>query len=65
MDMAEQDKQPQADSRNLKPGDQAPPGTAGTGEALCPACGGRGNLDGRPCPECVGTGIITQGIGGA
>lgn len=51
--------------RAMRPGDQAPPGTPGTGEALCPACGGSGKLSGQPCPDCNGTGVIVQGIGGA
>ncbi|MGE5514546.1 MAG: hypothetical protein ACM31D_01870 [Bacteroidota bacterium] len=63
--MTHNDKQPQENTRFSKPGDQAPPGTPGTGEALCPTCGGRGTLDGRPCVDCAGTGIVTQGIGGA
>jgi DnaJ-class molecular chaperone len=48
-----------------KPGDQAPPGTAGTGEALCPVCGGSGRVDGTTCENCRGTGKIVEGIGGA
>ena len=49
-----------------RPGDQAPPGTPGTGENVCPRCGGRGRLDaGERCPECNGTGRVTTGIGGA
>lgn len=48
----------------LRPGDQAPAGTPGTGEDICPACGGGGRLAGRACPECQGTGRITVGIGG-
>lgn len=49
----------------LKPGDQAEPGTPGTGEDLCPECGGSGRLDdGRPCRNCGGTGKVIQGIGG-
>ena len=48
------------------PGDQAPPGTSGTGENVCPRCGGRGRLDaGQRCPDCDGTGRVTTGIGGA
>lgn len=50
-------------------GDQAPPGTPGTGENVCPRCGGSGRLQAgsgdRPCPECDGTGHVTTGIGGA
>ena len=46
------------------PGDEAPPGTPGTGENLCPRCNGSGRIDGRPCPECDGTGRIVEGIGG-
>lgn len=51
--------------KSTKPGDQAPPGTPGTGEALCPACGGSGRIGAQPCEQCDGTGIVTQGIGGA
>lgn len=47
-----------------KPGDEAPPGTLGTGENLCPACSGCGKVDGNHCPECKGTGKVTTGIGG-
>jgi DnaJ-class molecular chaperone len=49
----------------MAPGDEAPPGTPGTGEDLCRACGGTGILNGSPCPECEGTGKVTVGIGGA
>jgi DnaJ-class molecular chaperone len=47
------------------PGDEAEPGTPGTGEALCPRCGGSGDVDGEICPECEGSGRVVQGIGGA
>ena len=49
----------------LNPGDQAAPGTPGTGENLCPVCGGSGNVDGSPCENCGGSGKIIAGIGGA
>ncbi|AVS71632.1 hypothetical protein C8247_15190 [Paracidovorax avenae] len=49
----------------LAPGDEAAPGTPGTGENLCPACGGTGRRAGAPCTECAGTGRVTVGIGGA
>jgi hypothetical protein len=48
----------------MRPGDQAPPGTPGTGEDICHTCQGRGIRDGRPCPECQGTGRVTVGLGG-
>ena len=48
----------------LKPGDEAAPGTPGTGEDICPKCKGSGRLDGKSCPNCAGTGRITEGIGG-
>ena len=49
----------------MEPGDEAPAGTPGTGEGLCPVCGGRGRDDaGKTCTECDGTGKITVGIGG-
>jgi hypothetical protein len=47
------------------PGDDAPAGTPGTGEAVCRCCGGSGRMaDGQACAECGGTGRVTQGIGG-
>ncbi len=47
------------------PGDEARPGTPGTGEDICPTCGGDGRTDDAECPECEGTGRIIRGIGGA
>ncbi|MEH2517153.1 putative RNA-binding Zn-ribbon protein involved in translation (DUF1610 family) [Bradyrhizobium sp. AZCC 1610] len=49
----------------LNPGDEAARGTPGTGDDICPECGGEGRIDGSPCPNCGGGGIITRAIGGA
>lgn len=50
----------------LRPGDEAAPGTPGTGESVCRECGGTGRIgDDRTCPVCQGTGKVTVGIGGA
>jgi RecJ-like exonuclease len=49
----------------LNPGDEAAPGTPGTGENLCPQCSGSGRVDGGECPTCDGTGKVIDGIGGA
>lgn len=49
----------------LNPGDEAPPGTPGTGEDVCPECEGSGKKEGRPCGNCGGTGRVIRGIGGA
>ena len=50
----------------LAPGDEAAPGTPGTGENVCRVCGGTGQCGNTgPCPECAGTGRVTVGIGGA
>ena len=50
---------------DLNPGDDAAPGTPGAGEDICDACAGRGTLaDGKPCPQCGGTGRVMEGIGG-
>lgn len=56
---------PSAASSGAKPGDEAPPGTPGTGDNTCRACAGTGRKDGQPCPECRGTGVVNAGIGGA
>jgi hypothetical protein len=50
---------------DMNPGDQAPKGTPGTGENLCPECSGKGRIDGKPCASCGGTGIVVEGVGGA
>ncbi|WP_173655689.1 hypothetical protein [Sphingomonas turrisvirgatae] len=49
----------------LNSGDDAAPGTPGTGENVCPRCRGTGRLDDADCPECGGTGKVVEGIGGA
>ena len=51
-------------SEPLKPGDEAAPGTPGTGENICRRCGGSGEQDGEACPVCGGTGKITEGLAG-
>jgi hypothetical protein len=56
---------PGAPTPPMAPGDEAIPGTPGTGEDICRACGGSGKLNGGACPECEGTGKVTVGIGGA
>ena len=49
---------------NEAPGDEAAPGTPGTGENLCRHCNGTGKHDGRPCGMCRGTGKVTEGLAG-
>ena len=46
------------------PGDEAPPGTPGTGESICRDCGGSGQVAGSACKTCEGTGKVTAGLGG-
>lgn len=56
---------PTGPANHLKPGDEALPGTPGSGEDICGDCSGTGKLKGgAECPTCEGTGRITQGIGG-
>jgi hypothetical protein len=55
---------PRRQRDNLNPGDQAPAGTPGTGEDLCPKCSGSGRIDDKECENCGGTGIIIAGISG-
>ena len=56
---------PPAGRRQRAPGDEADPGTPGTGEDICPQCNGSGKKDGQRCENCAGTGKIIRGIGGA
>lgn len=58
-------KAPSSAQAPMSPGDEAAPGTPGTGEDICPDCGGTGKRAGRECPTCQGTGKVTVGIGGA
>jgi hypothetical protein len=57
--------QPAGGSTPMSPGDEAPVGTPGTAENVCPDCGGSGQKAGRVCPTCEGTGTVNVGIGGA
>ncbi len=50
---------------DTNPGDEAEPGTPGTGENICRACGGSGKQGTRECPNCGGTGTVVEGVGGA
>lgn len=54
-----------AGAAQRNPGDEAVPGTPGSGEDYCHVCDGSGKHEGKPCQTCGGTGIIVQGIGGA
>jgi DnaJ-class molecular chaperone len=47
-----------------RPGDEAPAGAPGSGEDICPSCGGSGRKGGAVCPSCGGTGRVNEGIGG-
>lgn len=57
--------EPVSPAAPMSPGDEAPPGTPGTGEDVCPTCGGSGRQSGAACATCSGTGRVTVGIGGA
>lgn len=46
-------------------GDEAEPGSRQSAENLCPDCAGSGELDGKPCPACRGTGTVTVIVGDA
>lgn len=53
------------DTRNTAPGDQAPPGSEGSGEVPCRDCKGTGRSpSGDRCATCEGTGRVIEGIGG-
>lgn len=44
------------------PGNQATPGTPGTGEAICPRCSGTGRVGSGECSDCGGAGRIIEGV---
>jgi hypothetical protein len=46
----------------MAPGDEAPRGTPGTGEDICPACGGSGRRGEDACDHCLGRGRIIKAI---
>jgi DnaJ-class molecular chaperone len=48
----------------VHPGDEARPGTPGTGENVCRVCKGSGKVDNAPCQECGGTGVVVEGLAG-
>jgi DnaJ-class molecular chaperone len=52
-------------AENRKAGDEVPPGTEQSGEAICPRCQGSGRVDAGRCPDCRGTGTITALVGDA
>lgn len=56
---------PEAETKNMNPGDEVAPGTPGSGEDVCPECHGSGKLTSGPCKNCGGTGKIIRAIGGA
>ena len=64
MKPSQNDSRP-ADRSQMAPGDEARPGTPGTGEDICPQCHGSGKKAGQRCESCAGTGKIIRGIGGA
>jgi len=55
----------QPSGAKLNPGDEAPRGTPGTGEDVCPDCHGSGRIADAPCPTCAGRGTVIRGVGGA
>jgi DnaJ-class molecular chaperone len=59
------DDEKQSSPSQVNPGDEASPGTPGTGEDICSVCKGTGKVDGRACSNCAGTGKVIHGIGGA
>ena len=50
---------------NMAPGDEAPQGTPGAGENICPTCSGSGKVKGATCETCAGSGVVIAEVGGA
>ncbi|HYD29342.1 MAG TPA: hypothetical protein VEB64_00570 [Azospirillaceae bacterium] len=63
--MAKERPMEETGRQQMNPGDEAPPGTPGTGDAICPVCHGDGRVEGQKCSNCNGTGVVIEGIGGA
>lgn len=55
----------QPGTQATNPGDEVPAGTPGSGENVCPDCGGTGQRDNNECVTCGGTGVVTEAVGGA
>ena len=49
-------RQAEAEVAGVNLGDQAPSGTPGANERICPACGGSGRIGRKQCGTCGGTG---------
>lgn len=56
---------PDPNANDLNPGDDAAPGTSGTGEDICPVCHGSGRTEAAACANCGGSGKVVKAIGGA
>lgn len=52
----------QQGTRMMAPGNEAPPGTPGTGEDVCAACRGSGTIAGREGETCLGRGRVIRAI---
>ena len=51
----------EAEVAGASSGDDAPPGTPGAGEHICPACQGTGRLGRKRCTTYGGTGRVIEG----
>jgi hypothetical protein len=59
------DASDQDPTASMAPGDEAPQGTPGAGENICPTCGGSGKVKGATCETCAGSGVVIEEVGGA
>jgi rubrerythrin len=50
----------EAEVASVNLGDEAPPGTPGAHEHVCPACEGKGRIGRKRCPVCGGTGRVVE-----
>ena len=53
-----------SEHEEMKQGDEVPPDEPVAGNVQCHHCGGTGEHDGSPCPECDGTGEVAEAVGG-
>jgi hypothetical protein len=56
---------PAGDAANSANPVAVPAGSPLSAENICRRCAGKGEVDGGPCPDCGGSGVVMTPVGGA